>query len=156
VTTWYELNIISGGQMTLMVTPKTNLAYTGEPQELIETPICSLDSAKIQYSLDNQDWKDTIPTGTNAGTYTVYVKATDPSGQYSDVTEHVMVTIAKATLEGSFAHDSYPHVLATDGNSYDSATANPLTITSKNYDAKPANYRHSGTIGHHSCHRARR
>ena len=140
VTTWYELNIISGGQMTLMVTPKTNLAYTGEPQELIETPICSLDSAKIQYSLDNQDWKDTIPTGTNAGTYTVYVKATDPSGQYSDVTEHVMVTIAKATLEGSFAHDSYPHVLATDGNSYDSATANPLTITSKNYDAKPANY----------------
>lgn len=140
VTTWYELNIISGGQMTLMVTPKTNLAYTGEPQELIETSICSLDSAKIQYSLDNQDWKDTIPTGTNAGTYTVYVKATDPSGQYSDVTEHVMVTIAKATLEGSFAHDSYPHVLATDGNSYDSATANPLTITSKNYDAKPANY----------------
>lgn len=139
-TTWYELNIISGGQMTLMVTPKTNLAYTGEPQELIETPICSLDSAKIQYSLDNQDWKDTIPTGTNAGTYTVYVKATDSSGQYSDVTEHVMVTIDKADLKGSFAHDPYPHVLATDGNNYDSATANPLTITSQNYKAKPANY----------------
>lgn len=140
VTTWYELNIIGGGQMALKVTPKTNLAYTGEPQELIETPICSLDSAKIQYSLDNQDWKDTIPTGTNAGTYTVYVKATDSSGQYSDVTEHVMVTIDKADLKGSFAHDPYPHVLATDGNNYDSATANPLTITSQNYKAKPANY----------------
>lgn len=133
VTTWYELNIISGGQMTLMVTPKTNLTYTGDPQALIETPICSLDSAKIQYSLDNQKWVDEIPTGTNAGTYTVYVKATDSSGQYSEVTEHVTVTIDKADLKGRFAHDSYPHVLATDGNSYNSAVKNPLTITSENY-----------------------
>lgn len=139
VTTWYELNIIGGGQMALMVTPKTNLAYTGDPQALIETPICSLDSAKIQYSLDNRDWGDEIPTETNAGTYTVYVKATDPSGQYSDVTEHVTVTIDKATLEGSFAQEEYTHVL-TKGNSYDSATANPLTITSQNYKANPANY----------------
>ena len=131
-TTWYELNIISGGQMTLNVTPETGLAYTGEPQELIEKPICSLDSAEIHYSLDNQKWEETIPTGTNAGNYTVYVKATDPSGQYSDVTEHVMVTIDKATLEGSFAQKEYTHVLTT-GNSYDSATVNPLTITSQNY-----------------------
>ena len=131
-TTWYELNIISGGQMTLNVTPETGLAYTGEPQPLIEKPICSLDSAEIHYSLDNQKWEETIPTGTNAGNYTVYVKATDPSGQYSDVTEHVMVTIDKATLEGSFAQKEYTHVLTT-GNSYDSATVNPLTITSQNY-----------------------
>lgn len=138
-TTWYELNIISGGQMALTVTPKTNLTYTGDPQALIETPNCSLEGATIQYSLNNQDWKDTIPTGINAGTYTVYVKATDPNSQYSDVTEHVTVTIDKATLEGSFAQKEYTHVLTT-GTSYDSATANPLTITSKNYDAKPANY----------------
>lgn len=140
-TTWYELNIISGGQMALKVTPKTNLTYTGDPQALIETPICSLDSAKIQYSLDNQKWVDEIPTGTNAGTYTVYVKATDSSGQYSEVTEHVTVTIDKAELEGAFKHgEKYTHVLATDGNSYDSAQANPLTITSQNYKANPANY----------------
>lgn len=139
VTTWYELNIISGGQMTLMVTPKTGLVYTGDPQALIETPICSLDSAKIQYSLDNRDWGDEIPTETNAGTYTVYVKATDPSGQYSDVTEHVMVTIDKATLEGSFAQKEYTHVL-TKGNRYDSATANELTIRSAGYGAEPAKY----------------
>lgn len=138
-TTWYELNIISGGQMALTVTPKTNLAYTGDPQALLESASCSLDSAEIQYSLDNQDWQNTIPTGTNSGTYTVYVKATDPSGQYSEVTEHVTVTIAKANLEGSFAQEEYTHVL-TKGTSYDSATANPLTITSQNYNAEPANY----------------
>lgn len=133
VTTWYELNIIGGGQMALTVTPKTNLAYTGDPQALLESASCSLEGATIKYSLNNQDWKDTIPTGINAGNYTVYVKATDPSGQYSDVTEHVTVTIDKADLKGSFAHDSYPHVLATDGNSYNSAVKNPLTITSENY-----------------------
>lgn len=141
VTTWYELNIISGGQMTLKVTPKTNLTYTGEPQALLESASCSLEGATIQYSLNNRDWGDEIPTGINAGNYTVYVKATDPSGQYSDVTEHVMVTISKAELEGAFKHgEKYTHVLATDGTSYDSANKNPLTITSKNYDAKPANY----------------
>ena len=138
-TTWYELNIIGGGQMTLTVTPKTNLAYTGDPQALLESASCSLDSAEIQYSLDNQDWQNTIPTGTNAGTYTVYVKATDPNSQYSDVTEYVTVTIAKATLEGNFAQEEYTHVL-TKGNSYDSATANELTIRSAGYGAEPAKY----------------
>lgn len=138
-TTWYELNIISGGQMTVNVTPKTNLAYTGDPQALLESASCSLDSAEIQYSLDNRDWGDEIPTGTNAGTYTVYVKATDPNSQYSDVTEHVAVTIAKATLEGSFDQKEYTHVLTT-GNSYDSATANKLTIRSAGYGAEPAKY----------------
>ena len=138
-TTWYELNIISGGQMTVNVTPKTNLAYTGDPQALLESASCSLDSAEIQYSLDNQDWQNTIPTGTNAGTYTVYVKATDPNSQYSDVTEHVTVTISKANLKGSFAQEEYTHVL-TKGNSYDSATANELTIRSAGYGAEPAKY----------------
>lgn len=139
VTTWYELNIISGGQMALTVTPKTNLAYTGDPQALLESASCSLDSAEIQYSLDNQDWQNTIPTGTNAGTYTVYVKATDPNSQYSDVTEYVTVTIAKATLEGNFAQEEYTHVL-TKGNRYDSAQANELTISSAGYGAEPAKY----------------
>lgn len=140
VTTWYELNIIGGGQMALMVTPKTNLTYTGEPQALIETPNCSLEGATIKYSLNNQDWKDTIPTGINAGNYTVYVKATDPSGQYSDVTEHVTVTIAKATLEGSFAQEEYTHVLTT-GTSYDSAQANPLDLSANpNYSGQEDAY----------------
>lgn len=140
-TTWYELNIISGGQMALTVTPKTNLAYTGDPQALLESASCSLDSAEIQYSLDNQDWGDEIPEGTNAGTYTVYVKATDPSGQYSDVTEHVTVTIDKADLKGRFARDPYPHVLATGGNSYDSAQVNPLDLSANpNYTGKADAY----------------
>lgn len=139
-TTWYELNIIGGGQMALRVTPATGLKYTGVAQELLASEAsCTVAGAEIQYSLDNQDWDDEIPTGTNAGTYTVYVKATDPNDQYSDVTEHVTVTISKANLKGSFAQEEYTHVL-TKGNSYDSATANELTIRSAGYGAEPAKY----------------
>lgn len=139
-TTWYELNIIGGGQMALRVTPATGLKYTGVAQELLASEAsCTVAGAEIQYSLDNQDWDDEIPTGTNAGTYTVYVKATDPNDQYSDVTEHVTVTISKANLKGSFAQEEYTHVL-TKGNSYDSATANELTISSAGYGAEPAKY----------------
>ena len=139
-TTWYELNIIGGGQMALRVTPATGLKYTGVAQELLASEAsCTVAGAEIQYSLDNQDWDDEIPTGTNAGTYTVYVKATDPNDQYSDVTEYVTVTIAKATLEGNFAQEEYTHVL-TKGNRYDSAQANELTISSAGYGAEPAKY----------------
>ena len=139
VTTWYELNIISGGQITLTVTKNADLVYNGSAQKLLQSVSCSLDGADLQYKVDDGKWTENEPTGTNAGNYTVYVKATDPSGQYSDVTEHVMVTIDKATLEGSFAQKEYTHVLTT-GTSYDSANKNPLTITSQNYKANPANY----------------
>ena len=147
VTTWYELNIISGGQITLTVTKNADLVYNGSAQKLLQSVSCSLDGADLQYKVDDGKWTENEPTGTNAGTYTVYVKATDPSGQYSEVTEHVTVTIAKANLEGSFAHDSYPHVLATDGNSYNSAVKNPLTITSENYteDTDAYTYRSNDT-----------
>lgn len=139
VTTWYELNIIGGGQMTLTVTKNADLVYNGSAQKLLQSVSCSLDGADLQYKVDDGEWTENEPTGTNAGTYTVYVKATDPSGQYSEVTEHVTVAISKATLEGSFAQKEYTHVLTT-GNSYDSAQANELTISSAGYGAEPAKY----------------
>lgn len=138
-TTWYELNIISGGQMALTVTKNADLVYNGSAQKLLQSVSCSLDGADLQYKVDDGEWTENEPTGTNAGTYTVYVKATDPNSQYSEVTEHVTVTIAKATLEGSFDQKEYTHVLTT-GNSYDSATANKLTIRSAGYGAEPAKY----------------
>ena len=141
VTTWYELNIISGGQMALTVTKNADLVYNGSAQKLLQSVSCSLDGADLQYKVDDGEWTENEPTGTNAGTYTVYVKATDSSGQYSEVTEHVTVTIDKADLKGRFAHDSYPHVLATDGNSYDSAQANPLDLSANpNYSGQEDAY----------------
>ena len=139
VTTWYELNIISGGQMALTVTKNADLVYNGSAQKLLQSVSCSLDGADLQYKVDDGEWTENEPTGIDAGSYTVYVKATDPSGRYSEVTEHVTVTISKATLEGSFAQKEYTHVL-TKGNRYDSAQANELTISSAGYGAEPAKY----------------
>lgn len=139
-TTWYELNIISGGQMALTVTKNADLVYNGSAQKLLQSVSCSLDGADLQYKVDDGEWTENEPTGIDAGSYTVYVKATDPSGRYSEVTEHVTVTISKATLEGSFAQKEYTHVLTT-GNSYDSATVNPLDLSANpNYTGKADAY----------------
>lgn len=140
VTTWYELNIISGGQMALTVTKNADLVYNGSAQKLLQSVSCSLDGADLQYKVDDGEWTENEPTGIDAGSYTVYVKATDPSGRYSEVTEHVTVTISKATLEGSFAQKEYTHVLTT-GNSYDSAQVNPLDLSANpNYTGKADAY----------------
>ncbi len=124
VTTWYELNIISGGQITLTVTKNADLVYNGSAQKLLQSVSCSLDGADLQYKVDDGKWTENEPTGTNAGNYTVYVKATDPSGQYSDVTEHVMVTIDKATFGRQLCPERI-YERATTGTSYDSANKKP-------------------------------
>lgn len=49
------------------------LTYTGAEQELIIAGVV-VDST-IQYSLDQQQWSESVPIGTNAGAYTVYYKA---------------------------------------------------------------------------------
>ena len=50
-----------------------------------------------QYSLDNENWSGSIPTGTDAGSYTVYYKVVG-NHNYTDVdVQSVDVTIDKAT-----------------------------------------------------------
>ena len=62
------------------------LVYTGEPQELI-TP----QPGSWLYSLDGETYTEAIPTGVNAGTYTVYMKE-------GETVETVTVSIAKADV----------------------------------------------------------
>ena len=63
------------------------LVYTGEPQELI-TP----QPGDWSYSLDGETYTSSLPTGINAGTYTVYMREGD-----SDPVV-ITVTIAKADV----------------------------------------------------------
>ena len=62
------------------------LVYTGEPQELI-TP----QPGDWSYSLDGETYTSSLPTGINAGDYTVYMKE-------GEIVETVTVTIAKADV----------------------------------------------------------
>ena len=57
-------------------TARTGLAYTGEPQVLVTAPTNLPEGYdKVQYSLDGgTTWTDSLPTGTDAGDYTVSVR----------------------------------------------------------------------------------
>ena len=72
------------------------LTYTGSAQELIN--IGTITPGSIEYSIDNTNWSTTIPTGTNAGLYTVYYRFNVTNSNYSQVAGgSVAVTIQKAT-----------------------------------------------------------
>ena len=74
------------------------LTYTGEQQALVTAGTTSVNST-VQYKLGSDGtYGETIPTGTNAGSYTVYYKV-DGGDNYDDVAEQsITVTIAKANI----------------------------------------------------------
>ena len=78
-------------------TPITALTYTGEAQPLISAGFAT--GGTMQYSTDGTNYGTAIPTGENAGEYTVWYKVAG-DGNHSDTTpESVRVTIAKAKVE---------------------------------------------------------
>ena len=78
-------------------TPITALTYTGEAQPLINAGTTA--DGTMQYSTDGTHYGTTIPTGENAGAYTVWYKVAG-DGSHSDTTPaSVSVTIAKAKVE---------------------------------------------------------
>ncbi|MDD6481470.1 MAG: Ig-like domain-containing protein [Lachnospiraceae bacterium] len=69
--------------------------YNGNAQNLIAEG--NTTGGTLQYSLDNENWSGSIPTGTDAGSYTVYYKVVG-NHNYTDVdVQSVDVTIDKAT-----------------------------------------------------------
>lgn len=95
-----------GPMMTLTPpTAKTDISYTGSAQALVNAGSSS--EGTIEYSLNGTDWSAAIPTGTNAGSYTVYyhgiangiAHSNNPGGS-------VTVTIAKAASSVSVAPEA--------------------------------------------------
>ena len=74
--------------------------YDGQPHSITVTA----DGAAITYSSDGQSYSETNPTYTNAGTYTVYYKAT--KANHDDVTGSVTVEIKKAPLTATYVSES--------------------------------------------------
>ena len=70
-----------------------NLVYTGEEQALITAG--KADGGTMQYSLNGTDWQDTVPVGTNAGTYTVQYQVIGDSNHNNTKPASVSVTIAR-------------------------------------------------------------
>ena len=84
------------GKMNPTVTaPAANtLTYTGEAQVLVTAG--NTTGGEMQYSLDGETYSTTIPTGTNAGDYTVYYKVKGDNNYYDVSAKTVTVSIAKA------------------------------------------------------------
>ena len=74
-----------------------NLVYTGKEQALITAG--KADGGTMQYSLNGTDWQDTVPVGTNAGTYTVQYQVIGDSNHNNTKPASVSVTIARQPVE---------------------------------------------------------
>ncbi len=81
---------------TVTAPTANTLAYTGEAQALVSAG--SAVGGTIQYKLNDGEYGETIPTATNAGTYTVYYKVVGDSN-HNDVAEaSVEVKIEKNSV----------------------------------------------------------
>ena len=77
-------------------TAKENLAYNGEPQDLVTAPTSLPTGYTVQYSIDNgTTWTDDVPSGTKADNYTVKVKYVGDSNHTTFDGEDIPVTISK-------------------------------------------------------------
>lgn len=74
-----------------------NLVYTGKEQALITAG--KADGGTMQYSLNGTDWQDTVPVGTNAGTYTVQYQVIGDGNHNNTKPASVSVTIARQPVE---------------------------------------------------------
>ena len=102
------------------------LTYTGQPQALVTAGVSNV--GFLVYSLDGTNFSPDIPTGTDAGTYTVYYKV-DGTADYTGVaanTTPISVTIAPKAIttpvvepsEFSFLYDGTkkePELTVLDG-----------------------------------------
>ena len=62
-----------GADTDWSIEPTQDLVYTGSPQALVKSTITE---GTIQYSTDGTNYSSTVPTGTNAGQYTIWCKVT--------------------------------------------------------------------------------
>ena len=72
-----------------------NLTYNGSAQELLNAG--STNDGTIYYSIDNSTWSTTVPSGINAGSYSVYWKLIGYNGYCNVKINEINVTIEKLT-----------------------------------------------------------
>lgn len=129
----YEIHVAgasTGIQVT--ITPESNLTYTGEMQDLINSCTTSPAGATVTFTVTANETGDAcglndkgMPQAEDAGTYTVSWKAS-LSG-YSDVSGSVQVTIAKTNPSAGFS-PSTVNTPYEEGKVFDSTTATQLDV----------------------------
>ena len=93
--TLYAKWTINPASVTTAPTAKTGLTYNGSAKALVNAGVAS--NGTMNYRIGTSGtWSTSIPTATNAGTYTVQYYAQGTGGASNSGTGSVQVTIAKA------------------------------------------------------------
>ena len=107
----------------------TNLIYNGSAQELVTTGTTTFGT--MTYSLDGTNYSTDIPTGTAAGTYTVYYKVEGSDNWNAVDAQTVSVTITTRTYTVTFdangGSGTMEPMQLTYGGEWTALTANTFT-----------------------------
>lgn len=87
----------AGGNVVTIDATGLTKTYDGQPVSVVAE--ASVDGSALLYSVDGSTWSDANPEFTNAGTYTVYVKAThDGYEESAPVSATVVINPAPVTI----------------------------------------------------------
>ncbi len=87
----------AGGNVVTIDATGLTKTYDGQPVSVVAE--ASVDGSALLYSVDGSTWSDVNPEFTNAGTYTVYVKAThDGYEESASVSATVVINPAPVTI----------------------------------------------------------
>ena len=99
-----EFTIIKATPTVTAPTAFENLIYNGSAQALVNAG--NTDFGTLLYSLDGQNYSADIPTGTDAGTYTIYYKVEGSSNWDAVDVQTVEVNIALALADAADNSDA--------------------------------------------------
>lgn len=132
------------------VEARTELVYTGQPQNLVTSGTLPT-GTKVYYKLSTEStYGTTIPTGTNAGEYTVQYYMANDSGNIYGTPENpitLTVSIAKATPKLTFdtlTHEYNGKVFAPTVTA-DTDEVTKITVTCRDMQGKYVGPRNAGT-----------
>jgi len=115
------------------------LTYDGSAHALLSTGAFA-QFGNVEYSLDQQNWIFNTPTGTDAGSYTVYYKVAGGTNYDGIPEESITVTIAKAiptytapTAKTDLVYDSSEQPLVTAGSADGGTVLYSLTGEENSY-----------------------
>ena len=120
---------VQNGTIELSVTPYTGI-YDGKAHDAITKINVNPTDAKIEYSIDGENYSETVPTITETSSFTVTVRASKTGYKTQIITETVKVNKAegKLTLSATSGTLTYP----TSGTFTVSGNTGTLSVASNN------------------------
>ena len=120
---------VQNGTIELSVTPYTGI-YDGNAHDAITKINVNPTDAKIEYSIDGENYSETVPTITETSSFTVTVRASKTGYKTQIITETVKVNKAegKLTLSATSGTLTYP----TSGTFTVSGNTGTLSVASNN------------------------